>query len=173
MMTESSQSEKKARNQNQKGPVIIRQYEDRDFSDVLLLEEKGRSGSYRSAVFVRQMSECCLGTFLVAVADNRPVGYCVALIVQGHPSHAWILRMGVREGYRNTGIGRTLLSAMTDTLQKSQVCEVFLTVAPSNAPALHLYQSLGFRKEQFLPEYFGPGEDRLSMKKILAPQTAR
>lgn len=145
-------------------PVLIRHYEDRDFQDVLLLEEAGRSGSYRSAVFVRQMGECCPGTFLVAVADSRPVGYSVGLIVQDRPLHAWILRMGVREGYRNNGIGRALLSVMIETLKKAQVREVRLTVAPSNAPALHLYQSMGFSQEHFLPAYFGPGEDRFCMK---------
>lgn len=45
--------------------------------------------------------------------------------------------------------------------------EVFLSVAPDNRGAILLYEKMGFSCSQEVSGYFGPGEDRLIMKKDL------
>lgn len=149
--------------------IPVRSYRNEDFRAVAALEESGIHEPYRSAVFVRQMGEICKETFLVAVPDNgEPVGYAVGAGVRHDLSEAWILRLGVREEKRREGIGSALLGAVIDALQAKHPCTVRLTVSPENHPAIRLYERHGFVREQTVPEYFGPGEDRIIMKKPMA-----
>jgi ribosomal protein S18 acetylase RimI-like enzyme len=146
--------------------IAIRTYSNKDFAAVAALEESGLHEPYRSAVFVRQMSEVCKETFLVAVPDDgEPVGYTIGAGVQHDFYEAWILRMGVREDQRRKGIGSALLEAVTDALQARHTCTIRLTVSPENQPAIRLYERQGFVREKIFTAYFGPGEDRIIMKK--------
>ena len=143
----------------------IRTYGDADFPAVSALEESGLHESYRSAVFVRQMAEVCPETFLVAVLDPGAIGYTLATFVQHNPVEAWILWMAVREDLRRTGAGTALLAALMDILYTHCVHTIRLSVSPGNKPALRLYEKQGFVQEKFVRAYFGPGEDRIIMKK--------
>jgi [ribosomal protein S18]-alanine N-acetyltransferase len=150
--------------------AVVRLYRDDDFVAVTSLEKAGIHEPYRSAVFVRQMGEVCRETFFVAVADEgEPVGYTVGTIVQHNFQEAWILRLGVREDQRRKGIGSALLAAVTNTLQK-QASIIRLSVSPENLVAIRLYKRQGFGQEKIVPAYFGRGEDRIIMKKILTEQ---
>ncbi len=144
----------------------IRSYRDEDFAAVAALEESGHHEPCRSAVFVRQIGEVCKETFLVAVPDDgEPVGYTIGAGVQHDFYEAWILRMGVREDQRRKGIGSALLEAVTDALQARHARTIRLTVSPENQPAIRLYERQGFVREKIVAAYFGPGEDRIIMKK--------
>ena len=146
--------------------IAIRTYSNEDFAAVAALEESGLHEPYRAAVFVRQMGEVCKETFLVAVPDDgEPVGYAVGASVQHDFCEAWILRMGVREDQRRKGIGSALLEAVTDALQARNACTIRLTVSSENRPAIRLYEKQGFVREKTVTAYFGPGKDRIIMKK--------
>jgi len=146
----------------------IRIYRDEDFVAVAALEESGLHEPYRSAVFVRQMREVCQETFLVAVIDDGdPVGYVVGTSVQHNFREAWILRLGVRDDQRRKGIGAALLKSVTGALQARHARTIRLSVSPKNQPAIRLYEGQGFGKEKIIPSYFGPGEDRIIMRKTL------
>jgi ribosomal-protein-alanine N-acetyltransferase len=143
----------------------IRTYKDDDFPAVTALEESGLHEPYRSAVFIRQMAEVCSETFLVAVLEDGAIGYTIGTVVQHNPVEAWILRIGVREDQRRIGAGTVLLAAVMDALYTHHVQTIRLSVLPGNKPALHLYDKQGFVQEKFVRAYFGPGEDRIIMKK--------
>jgi [ribosomal protein S18]-alanine N-acetyltransferase len=145
--------------------IVIRPYEDDDFSAVRDLEEAGLHGPYRSAVFVRQMAEICSETFFVAVREDRAIGYSLGTFVQHNPAEAWILRIGVKENNRRAGAGTALLAAVIDALYTHPIQSIRLSVSPGNQPALSLYRKQGFVQEKFIQSYFGPGEDRIIMKK--------
>ena len=143
----------------------IRTYKEGDFRAVTDLEISGLHEPYRSAVFIRQMAEICSDTFLVAVLDKGAIGYTIGTIVQHTPAEAWILRIGVREDQRRTGAGTVLLAAVMDALYTHHVQTIRLSVSPGNQPALCLYEKQGFVQEKFVQAYFGPGEDRIILKK--------
>jgi len=144
---------------------IIRPYHEGDFPSVRLLEESGLHDPYRSAVFIRQMAEICSETFLVAVREDEASGYTIGTFVQHNPAEAWILRLGVKEDQRRSGAGTALLRAVTDILYTHPVQTIRLSVSPGNQPALTLYRKQGFVQEKCIRAYFGPGEDRIIMKK--------
>jgi ribosomal protein S18 acetylase RimI-like enzyme len=52
-----------------------------------------------------------------------------------------------------------------DALYTHHVHTIRLSVSPGNKPALRLYDKQGFVQEKFVRAYFGPGEDRIIMKK--------
>jgi len=143
----------------------IRTYKDDDFPAVTALEESGLHEPYRSAVFIRQMAEVCSETFLVAVLEDGAIGYSIGTTVQHTPVEAWILRIGVREDQRRRGAGTALLAAILDIFYTHYVQTIRLSVSPGNQPALRLYEKQGFVQEKFVQAYFGPGEDRIIMKK--------
>jgi ribosomal protein S18 acetylase RimI-like enzyme len=143
----------------------IRTYKDDDFPVVSALEESGLHEPYRSAVFIRQMAEVCSETFLVAILEDGAIGYTIGTVVQHNPVEAWILRIGVREDQRRIGAGTVLLAAVMDALYTHHVHTIRLSVSPGNKPALRLYDKQGFVQEKFVRAYFGPGEDRIIMKK--------
>ena len=99
--------------------------------------------------------------------EGEPVGYTVGTSVQHDFRQAWILRLGVREDRRRKGIGAALLKAVLDALHGRHACIVRLTVSLKNQPAIRLYERQGFSQERIVPAYFGRGEDRSIMKKIL------
>jgi ribosomal protein S18 acetylase RimI-like enzyme len=143
----------------------IRIYKDEAFPAICALEESGLHKPYRSAVFIRQMAGICAETFLVAVLDGGAIGYTLGTFVQHSPGEAWILRIGVREEQRRSGTGAALLAAVIDALYRYHAHTIRLSVSPNNQPALHLYKKQGFVQERFVQAYFGPGEDRIIMKK--------
>ena len=146
-------------------PVKIRTYQDIDFSSITSLEEAGINSTYRSAIFVRQMSACCPDTFLVAVEGTQVIGYSIGVRVQNNPGQAWIFRLAVLESYRRSGIGTALVSAMINRFGEQGVREIFLTVSPDNHSARHLYHQQGFVQERECPGYFGTAMAGSSLKK--------
>lgn len=146
-------------------PAETHLYRDEDFPAVHRLEMAGGHEPYRSAVFVRQMGIVCHNTFLVATRDGEPVGYAVGALVQENPRDAWILRIGVREDLRRTGIGSDLLAGILEIFRKRGVHTVRLTVSPENRAANALYVKAGFVQESFCRAYFGEGGDRIVMVK--------
>jgi [ribosomal protein S18]-alanine N-acetyltransferase len=59
---------------------------------------------------------------------------------------ARILSVGVSPVFQGQGIGRAIISAGLEYLRGQGVNGVRLEVRPDNAPAVHLYESFGFRR---------------------------
>jgi GNAT superfamily N-acetyltransferase len=56
-----------------------------------------------------------------------------------------LTKMAVEEGHRGAGIGRALMEAALDTFASLGGRELFLESSRKLAPALALYESVGFR----------------------------
>ena len=86
--------------------------------------------------------------------------------VSGTPnwtSHVdWIVTLAVHPEHQNKGLGRRLLQMAEHGLAQSRLR---LTVRASNAPAIHLYQSMGYAFAYLEPRYYHDGEDGLVLQK--------
>lgn len=138
----------------------VRPFGDADFPAVWALERIRDPEGYSSAVTVRQAAALWPATFLVAEEDDTAVGFTIGA-ASSDLAVGWILRLKVREDRQRQGYATSLLRAMLERLRDEGVRTVRLTVAPENRPARALYAGFGFLEEAVLPEYFGPGEDRL------------
>ncbi|MFE3193454.1 GNAT family N-acetyltransferase [Nocardia sp. NPDC059240] len=82
------------------------------------------------------------GEVLIARIDGEPVG-CVAL-VQEHPGVFELSKMAVSPRFQGRGIGRVVLTAAIARVRALGAKEFFLASNARLAPAVHLYESLGF-----------------------------
>ena len=68
---------------------------------------------------------------------------------------------------RNSGIGRQLMEEAMEELKAKGVSVLFLEVESGNAPAIHLYEKMGFTVYNTRENYYGQGLDALLMRKSL------
>ena len=74
-------------------------------------------------------------------------GYCWTLLVSdGRSRHGVIGSMGLTPGFRGRGLSKPLLRSGMAYLQSAGADRIRLEVDAENAPALRLYQSMGFAK---------------------------
>jgi ribosomal-protein-alanine N-acetyltransferase len=141
----------------------IRPFQPEDFPWIWLLELGQKGARYPASVFIRQASVLFPGTFLVALFDGIPAGYCIGAVSQDNSSEAWILRLRVSLPYRRRHIGSDLIDALLAEFSSRRICLVHLSVAPWNTGALALYKKFGFENSAYHEGYFGDGEDRIIM----------
>ena len=74
---------------------------------------------------------------------GRPLGF---VLVRSSGAEAEIITIATAPAARRRGIGRALMDAVRRQLQHDRVSRLFLEVSATNAAALALYRSLGFRQ---------------------------
>ena len=98
---------------------------------------------------------------LVARAGDEVVGVAGLSHVAGV---ADLDRVVVRSDHRRRGLGRRLVLAGLDWADGVGAGRVLLEVDATNAPAVGLYERLGFVPVGRRPGYYGPGRDALVME---------
>ncbi len=94
--------------------------------------------------------------YFVATIDDEVVGFIgYAKIFD----EAEIMNIAVKDGYRNQGIGKTLIGEMIAYAKTRGITAASLEVRESNVIARHLYQSTGFIEKGIRPHYYGGTED--------------
>ncbi len=83
------------------------------------------------------------GRILLAVQDGRAVG-CCALVVMT-PGEFEVAKMAVTESCQGQGIGRRLLAETVALGRRLGARRLYLETNAKLAPAIHLYEALGFR----------------------------
>ena len=101
-----------------------------------------------------------LSLWLVAVEDGQVVGYVGSQTVL---QEADMMNIAVAETHRRRGIARALVEELIRRLDAYQLS---LEVRVSNAPAIALYESLGFQQVGLRKNYYRkPKEDALILRK--------
>jgi ribosomal protein S18 acetylase RimI-like enzyme len=76
-------------------------------------------------------------------------------------SHAYIDGLAVSPAFQGRGIAREAMGMILDELK--DVGQIDLVTHPENLKAIKLYESLGFKIESRIENYFGDGEPRVRM----------
>ena len=106
-----------------------------------------------------------LSLWLVALDGDTVAGYVGS---QSVLDEADMMNVAVHPDYRRQGIGRDLVLALADALKEKGIRGLMLEVRQSNAPAIALYESLGFCQVGLRPNYYrNPKENALIMRKEL------
>ncbi len=104
-----------------------------------------------------------LSLWVVAMDGDQLVGYVGSQSVLGW---ADMMNLAVEAQYRRRGIAEKLVNQLIAHLQRNQVTCLTLEVRVSNAPAVGLYQKLGFIQVGRRPNYYhNPREDALILRK--------
>lgn len=104
-----------------------------------------------------------LSLWVVATNGGAVIGYVGAQIV---PDEADMMNLAVDTQYRRQGIGKALVEHLIASLQERMVRSLTLEVRVSNAPAVSLYEGMGFLTVGRRPNYYQkPKEDAWILRK--------
>jgi [ribosomal protein S18]-alanine N-acetyltransferase len=99
------------------------------------------------AAFLESCAKHPKNFFIAAFLDGKVIGTTnITLETATFSPHCAELGLGVLEPYRQRGVGRLLMDALIDNAEKNGVWNLALRVRTFNAPAIALYDSLGFRR---------------------------
>ena len=118
------------------------------------------------AFFFRQAMDLWPDLLIVTELEGRLLGYALGGVGQDR-SQGWLLSLAVLPEARGFGLAERMMLQVEQGLRALQTARVRLTVDPAN-PAQRLYFRLGYALLSEEPGYFGPGEDRLLLEKLLA-----
>ena len=96
-------------------------------------------------------------SFLIS-RDGDAITGCI--ISDMHRGKIRIMNIAVHPDYRQRGIGRSLMTAVTDPQPDTSV---ILMVQDHNIAAQQLYTNLGFVRTGFQPNYYGTGNPGIEM----------
>jgi len=111
------------------------------------------------------------GRIFFAVRRNEIVGCCA--LVATKPGEFEVAKMSVTEACRGTGIGRSLLESVVAEARASGATRLYLETNHQLAPAIRLYESLGFRHlpaERIVPSAYARAD--VYMELVLNPSQA-
>ena len=144
--------------------MIIRKMNLGDVSAIAELEKLCFSDPWSETSIASEVDNR-LSYWLVAEVDGIVAGYVGSQTVL---DAADMMNLAVSPDYRRRGIGQALVNALVEHLQQNKVIALLLEVRVSNAPAIALYESLGFEQVGRRPKYYhNPREDALIMRKEL------
>jgi ribosomal-protein-alanine N-acetyltransferase len=132
--------------------LVYRRLTEDDLDEVAALEAAAfptpwTAGQYRA---VLRQDGCLL---FGARLEKTLVGY-IAIAAQRAVGEIEVYNIAVAEGWRRKGIGRKLLALSLEAAVRNGMPRAFLEVRVSNAPAVALYRSLGFKEVGLRPNYY-------------------
>lgn len=107
------------------------------------------------------------GAVFILWHNDCPIGVAECMRDWSRPDEAYLFGFSLAKEARGKGWGRLFMTRICAILAKQGFKQVSLTVSPNNQAALRLYRRLKFRSVAYLPDEYGPGENRFLMKKCL------
>ena len=142
--------------------VIIKPLTEEYVDQVCVLEEEAFSMPWHRESFLEMIANenAC---YLVALIGEEVVASCGLRHIVGEGEITNVVTKGTMRG---KGIGRQILLQLLEEGAKMGAEAFTLEVRVSNAPAIHLYESLGFVSEGVRKNFYEePTEDALIMWK--------
>jgi [ribosomal protein S18]-alanine N-acetyltransferase len=140
--------------------VQIRQFKADDISAISEIEQLSFKDPFPS-YFLSQLADANPATFLVAVMNDRIVGYAV---IDKWPDQEHLVSIAVIPASRKKGVGQALLDHLLERLETGSLK---LEVRRSNKAALDLYRKNGFVQSGVAHSYYTDGEDAILMEKVI------
>ena len=143
-----------------KSDVALRLMEYSDVDAVVALERECFTDAWSENMIREELdNEFCY--MYVAEINGNVVGYAgVQMILD----EGYITNVAVTESKRRCGIGRALVGRLVEAAKERELAFLTLEVRRSNASAITLYESFGFKLEGVRAGYYkNPIEDALLM----------
>ena len=144
--------------------MIIRLMKQEDVPQIANLEKICFSDPWSENSIASELDNR-LSCWLIAEEQGRVAGYVGS---QSVLDAADMMNIAVDPDFRRQGIAEQLILALVDKLKEKNVIALLLEVRVSNAPAIALYEKLGFEQVGRRPRYYhNPREDALILRKEL------
>jgi [ribosomal protein S18]-alanine N-acetyltransferase len=149
-------------------PFTIRRLIYADLPHVIAIERQSFPTPWSLAMFVLELSKAS-GICLAALDQDELVGYCVC----SRYDTVWhLMNVAVNPMRRREGVAAALLARLFDDADKPGE-QYTLEVRPSNAGAIALYESFGFKRAGLRKGYYHDNkEDALIMWRTAGAESA-
>lgn len=144
----------------------LRQASTDDVRLLTQIESRVHVAPWTESHFQEELSKSFSRTLLLTddETDEIIAGYVTFWLMD---DYAEILNVAVDLPYRGLGFAQTLIQAVIRDALKDEMKRLTLEVRVSNAPAIALYQKLGFHEVGKRKKFYSNGEDALSMELTL------
>lgn len=145
--------------------LTITPMEPEHLAQIAALEIACFSDPWPESILVRELQNP-LSLWLCAVDGDTVAGYIGSQTVLGESD---MMNIAVHPDYRRRGVGRALVLALCKALRRQMLASALtLEVRDSNAPAIALYDALGFEQIGLRKNYYQhPKEDARILRKEL------
>ena len=106
-------------------------------------------------------------TSLVAESDGELAGFLVGFLSPAQPGGAYIHFVGVSPRLRGSGLARRMYATFFDQAHASGATWVDAVTGPVNSGSIAFHRAMGFSVEGPVPDYDGPGHDRMHFRREL------
>jgi ribosomal-protein-alanine N-acetyltransferase len=138
--------------------TIERVLSEHDLDEIVAIEKAIFSSPWTRPMYLRELENPDV-SFLYALRVPQIAGFCSFWLVL---DELHINNLAVRVEYQGQGIGTALLRHVLDVGAERGATRATLEVRRSNAPAIRLYERLGFEIAATRPSYYvNPPEDAL------------
>lgn len=104
---------------------------------------------------------------LVIDGPDGPVAFLVGLLSPSEPEHAYIHFAGVAPDARNQGLARVLYEEFFALARSGGRRQVRAVTSPGNDGSVRFHRAMGFTVTGPVPDYNGPGRDRIVFSRAL------
>lgn len=140
--------------------IVVRRMQPADVPDVAMMEQKNFSIPWSAKAFLEAL-EKEENIYVVALVDGKVAGYIGSWTIFNEVN---ITNVCVDDIYRKNGIGKQMMQFLLEEGKKSNKDTFMLEVRVHNAPAIALYESIGFERVGVRKNlYEQPQEDGLVM----------
>ena len=117
---------------------------------------------YRAALLPRlYFQHFATTSTVVEQPDGRLTGFLVGFLSPTEPGTAYVHFVGVDPAARRTGLGRALYRRFVDDVARAGARTVKAVTSPINEQSVTFHSALGFTVGPTVPDYDGPGHDRV------------
>ncbi len=134
---------------------------DKDFVPPISERERGIKG------YIENLFGPSKETLLATLPDGRVVGFATLEKSSKHPGKWWVYHIVVHPDYRGKGMGRLLLRAAEEFIEKKGGRVVAIRTWSTNTSARRFYEKQGYTLYKVVPDDRGPGIDTVVYQKVL------
>ncbi|HUP40723.1 MAG TPA: ribosomal protein S18-alanine N-acetyltransferase [Vicinamibacterales bacterium] len=140
--------------------TIARTLSERDLDEIVAIERAAFSNPWTRDMYVRELQNPDVSfLYVLRIPGDGIAGFCSFWLVL---DELHINNLAVRGDFRGRGAGTALLEHVIQAGASRGADRATLEVRRSNAPALRLYERLGFAVAATRPNYYvSPAEDAL------------
>ena len=146
--------------------VEIRTAAPDDYERIVAVVDHWWGGRSMRPLLPRLFLDHFADTSLVVEDDGRLEAFLVGFLSPSRPDEAYIHFVGVRPGCRRSGLARALYERFFELARAGGRTRVRCVTSPVNEGSVAFHRKLGF-DDELVPEYDGPGADRVSFTKRL------
>ena len=107
-------------------------------------------------------------TSLIAERDGELLGFLIGFHSASAPHRAYIHFVGVAPAARGTGLARRMYEKFFEASIQDGCTTVSAITSPMNTASVAFHKALGFTVTGPVPDYDGPGVDRIVFERQLA-----